>query len=476
MTNLAIGYRNRADDALTLYGGSWAAALPLTNLRNRNLGRVARTSSLALTTTTFGFTFASAVTFQMIALAGHNLSPSAQVRIRASNEAAATNYLLKSERLDDVYWVKSNITAFTNARLAPDGLVTMTALQENTTGVVDHYVRSTPFAKPALQQYWTASVYLKADQRTFAKVQAIDGVSGTTRMEVVVNLNTGAVVGGVSAFGTLSDPSCVVTSASNGIWRVQLTALWDAGTTQLTCWVWPMLNSTTASYAGVVGQGLYAWGAQFEQGAAASSYIATDTVAVTRAAGQMNSWTTTSDNPSVIYDAGLGPVWPVSMTADMLEDYTRTFINKMPTPITALGWRIDLSDPTNTDGYVQIGRLFAGALWSPTRNMAYGASLGWEDNSEVQEALSGAEYFVEKRPYRVARFTTPQMTIAEGMTSAFDVQRRSGVTGEVVFMFVGDDTTYRLERSFLGRLRQLSPLEYFNAGVTKAGWEVKELL
>ena len=137
---------------------------------------------------------------------------------------------------------------------------------------------------------------------------------------------------------------------------------------------------------------------------------------------------------------------------------------------------VEIDDEDNTSGYVQIGRLFIGSGFQPGENMAYGASLSWESRTNVQEAESGAEWFDQKAAFRVARFELPILSEAEAMGGVFELQRIADIHGEVLFIFDPDDTQQKLRRSFVGRLRSLSPIEYPYFNNNASAFEIKELL
>lgn len=194
-----------------------------------------------------------------------------------------------------------------------------------------------------------------------------------------------------------------------------------------------------------------------------------------------------------VADSGWTDVWPVvypfgslpwgspswwagKYPADQIGRYTGAVVFVLSSLTAAQYLRVEISDPGNPDGFVQIGRLFVADGWQPTRNMTYGASLAWEDRTQVQEALSGAEYFDTRPPVRVARFGLEAMTESEAMSQAFELQRAMGVSGEVLFIWDPADTTHALRRRFLGRLRTLSPIENPGPDRWKAPFEIKELL
>lgn len=83
MTNLMLGYPNRADEA-ALSGGSWQATLPLTNLQNRLQAIVARSTDATESSTQFTIDLGQPRTIDLLVLCGHNLSLEATLRVVAS--------------------------------------------------------------------------------------------------------------------------------------------------------------------------------------------------------------------------------------------------------------------------------------------------------------------------------------------------------------------------------------------------------
>lgn len=200
-----------------------------------------------------------------------------------------------------------------------------------------------------------------------------------------------------------------------------------------------------------------------------------------------------ADFSVLTYDSGWGEVWPEvyawgtleweddnfwsgKYTAEETQGYTTQLDHISPAAKALRYWKIELSDPTNPAGYIQAGRLFIGPAWQPKLNMSYGASLAWETGTTPQAAISGAEYFDGRTPFRVARFSIDWMEQDEAFSKAFELQRQAGVDREVLFIHDPDDTTHALRRRFLGRLRTLSPIEYPYFNTNKAAFEVKELL
>lgn len=183
----------------------------------------------------------------------------------------------------------------------------------------------------------------------------------------------------------------------------------------------------------------------------------------------------------VVYDSDQLPWqatnwWSGRYTSREIEGVTWTLIHDLGQAYTLTDWTIEFDDSSNEVGYVEFGRAFIADAWVPEVNMMYGAGIGWETGTMVQKAISEAEFFDPRTPFRVARFATEWMNENEAMGAAFDIQARVGIDGEVVFMWNPDDTYHAVRRQFIGRLRSLSPLDNPNVAIWKTAWEVKELL
>ena len=84
-----IGFPNRIDTA-TLSGGSWRSSLPVTNLQQRTIGRVARSTNAALTSTQFSLDFGRQRQVQVFALVNNNISTAGKYRLRGSDDSTFT--------------------------------------------------------------------------------------------------------------------------------------------------------------------------------------------------------------------------------------------------------------------------------------------------------------------------------------------------------------------------------------------------
>lgn len=177
-------------------------------------------------------------------------------------EEARTNLALRHHAMEVSPWVVLNAAVTANAIAAPDGTTSAEKVAETaTTGA--HGIYQTCVTVPG--QAYTQSCYAKAAERGFLVMTEGNNVTSTA----VFNLSTG-VVSSVTGNGS---PSATITALANGWYRCSLTFTPIAGLSNIQ--IRASNAASSAGYAGTAGSGIYAWGAQFELGAYATSGIHT---------------------------------------------------------------------------------------------------------------------------------------------------------------------------------------------------------
>lgn len=203
--------------------------------------------------------------------------------------------------------------------------------------------------------------------------------------------------------------------------------------------------------------------------------------ATVKANADLNSLASYTDSEHAAdYDSGWVDAWPaawVAATTEEERDGVRGASTLYPASTqTYAYWRFDLRDADNPAGYMQLGRVFIGSSWQPDYGLLSGASIGYESRSTSIEADGGAEYHQTRRSPLVVRFNLEAQTQEAAMCKILEMQRQLGTTGELLFTWDTGDTLYQPARTFLGRLRSLSPLTAINSNLWSASFEVKELL
>lgn len=103
--------------------------------------------------------------------------------------------------------------------------------------------------------------------------------------------------------------------------------------------------------------------------------------------------------------------------------------------------RLDIVDPTNAAGYVQMGRLFIGGYVQPTINFSYGWKLGWKDLGSTVRTDSGSARLNRRGKYRTLDLTFDFLEEGEALTWGDDIGRIVGSSRDMFVVPEPDATT-----------------------------------
>lgn len=198
--------------------------------------------------------------------------------------------------------------------------------------------------------------------------------------------------------------------------------------------------------------------------------------------GAASTWSMTASTSSLgatdVYSSGSQNVWSMSFDADLIEQPTGIsqymtchFISAVKN---ARYWRLSLTQAVGSD--VQIGRLWMGNGITPVYNASFGLQDAFVDYSTVETADSGAAFVYERKRQRRVRFVLDWLDQSSEFPYFYELLRRQGTVGEVLYV---PDTASAAETQrvgFLGTLRELSPAEYPKVNARRLGFEMVEWL
>ncbi len=146
------------------------------------------------------------------------------------------------------------------------------------------------------------------------------------------------------------------------------------------------------------------------------------------------------------------------------------------TPVLARYVKIIISDASNSDNYVQVGRAYVAAAFTPTNNVAYGLETSFVDNSRSVISRGGQVYVDTVPKRRRFGFRFHYMDEDEAFSEANEIQRLKGLSGDVLMAIDVDDTTHRMRQSCYGRLATLQPLTAETTGQFSMDMAIEELI
>ena len=207
-------------------------------------------------------------------------------------EEARTNLLTYSQDITNAVWLMLGTAGGSRGAdetTAPDGTFTADRFSVGT-GSGYWYIANYANLSIVSGQAYTFSAYVKANGLGFVFVRAHNNSGNLSASGFIVSLSDGSV----TYPSTPLAPACTatVTNAGNGWWKISatstanLTVAGGAGGPGL--WPCPSTSfalangSSPANFTGDGVSGIYIWGAQFETGTFATSYIPTTSATVTR--------------------------------------------------------------------------------------------------------------------------------------------------------------------------------------------------
>jgi hypothetical protein len=183
-------------------------------------------------------------------------------------EPQRTNLLQYSEQFDNAYWSKDGTTITANNTTSPDGYINADRLTSSGAGG-DEYIQKTGLSTTA--GTYTSSIFVKNVNATQTVLMAVHLGEGSVTSDMRYTWSTGAVTtNGTNAV------SGKATSYGNGWVRLEFTYTIGASVSGHFFRTYVQIGVSTNS--------IFIYGAQFEAGDYATSYIPTLGAAVTRGA------------------------------------------------------------------------------------------------------------------------------------------------------------------------------------------------
>jgi hypothetical protein len=397
---------------ISTIGTPWSATLPLSNMQDRYIQKVARSSSAAVADTQFDTDLGVARSVRLLALSGHNFSTAATVRHRGW----ASVPIIDWATVGDADWTNVGTPTRSAAATTSNG-IPLDLIGDDDGAVTEYTYRSLIFTANADKVF---SFLVKRSSVYAAHVVKVnDQTTGTDRIIVTIDFSAATPV--VTA--TLG--SVISTVAEGTGFRITALAAGVIAANTNRVIVFPANGGAADTAAFYIGD-IQAWNAATAQ---------------------------------LVYDTGYVAGWPSGIDAEEAEGYSLSALHVTTAAQSARYWRTNVADTGNSAGYVQVGRLIIAGGFQPTINAAYGLKHGWEDDSIRTPTDGGAAVYQLKSKRRTVTFALNNLPETEALEGPFDMQARLGIGKQLFYVHDPEDTTHLHRRSFLAVMRELSPLE-----------------
>ncbi|MDH5753429.1 MAG: hypothetical protein OEZ59_13545, partial [Deltaproteobacteria bacterium] len=195
-------------------------------------------------------------------------------------EGQAENLLVKSEKLENAIWIKTNVSVTADATTAPDGTLTADKIVENTADSYHYGYKS--ISVTSGKQYKLSAFIKKGSGTRNAVLEYYSSGGLFPQAGLIVDPADGSVV--------FADPDLDdydVMPAADGFWHVFAIAT-ATGTGSANVSPFGMVNGTSQSYLGDGSSSIYFWGVDCKEHGIMDSYIPTDAATATRLADSLS--------------------------------------------------------------------------------------------------------------------------------------------------------------------------------------------
>jgi len=202
-----------------------------------------------------------------------------------------------------------------------------------------------------------------------------------------------------------------------------------------------------------------------------------------------------AEQTDLIYDSGVQSVWPVLYTLNDVIWGDDNFWNRRLseddrasyTPLTTLffderqiGTAVDveISDPSNPDSAVEIGRVMLADAWQPDYNISYGVQHGYNTGTTLTEARDSnrTEYADVVTPKRTVSFDLAFLDEEEAFLRLHRLQRTQDISGEILYLYSVTPTPANFARAMICRQTDLNPITHPYFANFENGMNLLEIL
>lgn len=119
---------------------------------------------------------------------------------------------------------------------------------------------------------------------------------------------------------------------------------------------------------------------------------------------------------------------------------------------------IEIDNTTNADGWIEIGKVFAGGAFIPDENVSYGIRSLRPSQSTVSKADSGAQWRYRRRQLKSEQLMLEWLNASEEKI-VDEMRRQIDITDECLYIADRGDEEYTQRKGFIGLMREMTDIE-----------------
>lgn len=185
------------------------------------------------------------------------------------------------------------------------------------------------------------------------------------------------------------------------------------------------------------------------------------------------------DQTDLLYDAGWQDVWPVlygledviwgndnfwarRLSADEREAYTPLTLTIFDDVLAGSSLHVEISDPSNRDGAVALGRVMPADAWQPRYNITYGVQHGYDTGTQLTRAGDPARtgYARKAIPKRTVNFQFENLDEDEAFLRLHRLQRTQDIVGEIIYLWSPESSAMNFARAMVAQQTDLNPVSH----------------
>jgi len=158
------------------------------------------------------------------------------------------------------------------------------------------------------------------------------------------------------------------------------------------------------------------------------------------------------------------------------KGYLHDWIWLGASPQTWRWWRIDFADAANPDNRLVVGKIVLDSAFQPSRNRAYGDTIGLVDPSVKPRTVTGRIDPLARPSYMAGDFSLSFGSEADLLGTAFTIDEKVGITGQVLYLRNPDATSRRQQQAIYGLQTQIGTISQAALNIHEKKYSLEELV